>query len=205
MTQLLADILDGEVILAADRWQRVGGGPVVTENNHATKLVSNTHLLVAVAGDWPTAPPLDQPNVWLANWLTQNAQLTRASDAAAQLRHDLSALQPTCRVAGGVMLIGSCCQGTPELMAITRESFTDTDHRLNIVEPSRLASPTGNPLARGVFNSWDELAAAVRLPNIPSRTDPRGRRAFLQTTITECQNAGVPCIRGPALVEWRPN
>lgn len=203
MTQLLLDLLENRVILAADRYQLIGGATIPVADNHATKLISNTNLLVAIHGEWPIAAPTDRPNIWLAAWLCQNANLEHASDAAPKLKDDLEALTPPARVNGGGILIASCTQRRPEAWEITGASESQTNTKLKL-EKAPLTSPSGQPIAKGIFGSWNALATQVTLPVLPARTDPDARMAFLANVITACERAGISQIRGPAIVESRP-
>jgi hypothetical protein len=203
MTQLLLDVLDNEVIVAADQFQMVGGAHnPAAPGRGAVKLVSNNHLMIALYGDWPIAQPMTQPHVWLAAWLTRNSQIRHANTASARLKTDLAALNPPAHVKGGGIIIASCTAGRPEAMELLGGSRSPIDNALDL-SCWRLESSSGNPIAKGIFGSWALLAASVRLPNLPPRTDSAGRRRFLADVITACENHPIQGIAGPATVEFK--
>ena len=130
--------------------------------------------------------------------------MNHASDAALKLRTDLEALHPPSNVTGGVILVASCSGGQPEAMEISGGSKSAVDHMLGLRTPSRLQSPSGDPVARGIFGSWQTLVARVGLATLPNRDDVAARKRFLADAIAECEKAGVNGILGPAMVESRP-
>lgn len=200
MTLVLVDILDNAVIVAVDRFQRLGGGSSVTENNQAVKLVSNRHLLVAVYGDWPISQPTHCPNVWLAEWLKDHPDVVHAKDAAPILQADLEKLQVPAHVKGGGIIVASCTKEGPDVIEISGGSTSEKDWRL-CLSRSTLASLSGDPIPRGVFSNWRDLATRTRLPSAPSRSNSGKRERFLRCVIARCEKCGIPGVLGPALSE----
>ncbi len=201
MTLVLVDILERAVIVAADRFQFLGGGPTVTQDNNAVKLVSNQYLLVALHGDWPIAPPLHTPHVWFDQWLNDNSTFTNAKNAALCLKQDLENLRPSVYVKGGGIILASCSKNGPQAEEISGGSESEEEYRLKLSVTS-LSSPSDAPIPRGVFNSWTVLNSILKL-SIPSRSDTAAREQFLKDVIERCERHRIPCVLGPALVESR--
>ncbi len=108
---------------------------MVTNDRNARKLFSNTHLLIAIAEDWPIAQPVTQPAVCFEDWLTGHPRLEHASTAALKLRTELETLHPPLHVKGGVILIASCSGGRPEAMEITGSSKLAQNYTLCLTAP----------------------------------------------------------------------
>jgi hypothetical protein len=204
MTLLLCDLAADRVEVVVDSFRFVGGAGKIQARSDARKLLRRNGVIVAIAGDWVLAPDPLAPDKWLEQWLANTDVSAGPRAVARDLAEALQGASPLAFSKGGNFLVAGCDGARAVALDLTGGSRSPDDITLSVSVLEHMG-PLAEPLIRGVYSSWADVADIVPGFVLPSITNGTERSTALvglvEAIVVVLAMRGMAGISGPLFSE----